>query len=429
MAQFMESHSEEADIAYSEKEAFTDSAVQENLLASAQSETSVVIESGESAEAALVLPAVVPEEASSEEPVHTEASATRAALRGSMVTECAEVVVSSPDNEGGRDVEGKTPIHTTQEIAPPETEASGSGSGRPPEGKKPIPSKEGPEPKDEGPGHIQEESSKSSSETYDVFSADPKSALTSKEDTEKDEEPKDSNIDTSREQDSAENEGPQKDEVPSTQEETSGVEKVTTTTETDDEGAEPEVEVEDVLGDGRHIIVTGEVLESRYEEPVPKEAPTNEGSKPEISDELDDVGEQAEKKELDLPESVASVAVGPEVADTFFSTEEGFIARTGENFLPSPPMMIAMTTKNRVGDGVIELPEGYDTEKLQAIARDHLNFRQDNVPLTRQLAGELADLGKQLWELNENHAVSPSLNDREKQSLAHFLKTVGQAGL
>lgn len=127
------------------------------------------------------------------------------------------------------------------------------------------------------------------------------------------------------------------------------------------------------------------------------------------------------------PQGVLSTDVKDrEVRSTFFRTEDGFIARTGGMFMPSPPNVIATALKDQVLPGVsIDFPDGYSEATLQETIAAYSTLEERSVVMSSLSLEVVAALGRQLWELNTRGDLLPALTDHQKQSIAHFLKTLG----
>ncbi|MCS0601113.1 hypothetical protein NX794_07695 [Streptomyces sp. LP11] len=89
----------------------------------------------------------------------------------------------------------------------------------------------------------------------------------------------------------------------------------------------------------------------------------------------------------------------------------------------APPYVIASCALRRVRPDSLTLPDGYDQAVLDQILTTAGAVEQD-VRITGRQAAELAEIGAQLLELDDQGEVRPPLGYFEGQSVAHLVRTV-----
>ncbi|MEU7030066.1 hypothetical protein AB0A60_25715 [Streptomyces sp. NPDC046275] len=118
--------------------------------------------------------------------------------------------------------------------------------------------------------------------------------------------------------------------------------------------------------------------------------------------------------------------IDPEVAATFRADANGFVSRSPGGFISSPPYVIATCAARRVPSESLTLPDGYDQEVLDQIIMATGSIDQD-VRITGRQAEELARIGAQLLELDDQGKVQRPLGHFEKQSVAHLVRVVSMS--
>jgi len=113
----------------------------------------------------------------------------------------------------------------------------------------------------------------------------------------------------------------------------------------------------------------------------------------------------------------------PDVLASFRPIPGGFVSRSDGGFGSCPPYVIAAVAADRVPEGSLDLPAGYDLDVLDRI-RFATGFAGQDTHVSARQAGELAQIGRQLLALNADSKVNPPLGYFEEQSIAHLVREV-----
>ncbi|MFF3015834.1 hypothetical protein [Streptomyces sp. NPDC057939] len=102
------------------------------------------------------------------------------------------------------------------------------------------------------------------------------------------------------------------------------------------------------------------------------------------------------------------------------------MSRSPGGFVSSPPHVIASCAARRVPPESLTLPDGYDQEVLDQIIVA-AGFIDQDVRVTGRQAEELAQIGAQLLELDDQGKVQHPLGHYERQSVAHLVHVVSKS--
>lgn len=114
----------------------------------------------------------------------------------------------------------------------------------------------------------------------------------------------------------------------------------------------------------------------------------------------------------------------PGVLGSFQARSAGFVARNPGSPISCPPYVIASIASDcRIDPGDLRLPDGYTNNTLDLIKYQAGWVDQEMFVSARQ-ARELAKIGRQILDLDENAEVHPRLTYFEEQSIRHLVALV-----
>jgi hypothetical protein len=120
--------------------------------------------------------------------------------------------------------------------------------------------------------------------------------------------------------------------------------------------------------------------------------------------------------------------IHPSIRETFYASPHGaFIGDNRDYDYLNPPYHAAYIASGRrvVNPLQLELPDGYDMDRLDRIA-DQAGYYYREVVFDPQEAADLAQIGRQLLKLNAIGGIEPPLKFFEEQSLTHLVQLVDQ---
>lgn len=122
---------------------------------------------------------------------------------------------------------------------------------------------------------------------------------------------------------------------------------------------------------------------------------------------------------------VRDVHIDAEVRNSFHRGSWNFVSINAGDFISCPPYVVASVARSRLTPGTqLDLPQDYNDAVLDDI-RSRTSWSDQEVPVSFYEAAELAIIGTQLQDLNDEGKVQPPLGYFEKQSICHLLKEVG----